>query len=82
MKHNYNKPISICGTCGHFNHNAGTFSFCLMQDNDVFEGDYCDLHTKSLKIAHQREMKELQYMGTIFDRGDGRADFGNSKSKF
>ncbi|WP_144511565.1 hypothetical protein [Bacillus sp. FJAT-22090] len=67
MQHNFNKPVSFCGSCAHFNHNTGTFSFYLIQDEDVFKGDYCDKHTTNRKVANEREKKITQFMGTIFD---------------
>lgn len=75
LKHNFNKTVSFCGSCTHFNHNVGCFSFCLIQEKDVFEGDTCDMHTTSRKVANERENKITQFMGTVFDRGDGRANF-------
>ena len=75
LKHNFNKPYTSCGSCAHFNKNTGTFSFCLIQEEDVFEGDNCDMHTTNRQIAKQREDKICQFAGTVFDRGDGKANF-------
>lgn len=74
MKHNFNKSISYCESCGHFNSNAGTFSLCLLQEREVSKGDHCDKHATE-KEAKMWIEKEYQYMGTIFDRGDGKANF-------
>lgn len=80
MPHNFNKPIRNCYTCGHYGHHTGTFSFCLVQDKDVWEGDYCDKHA-SYAEAKKWEQKEFQFIGTVFDRGDGRANFPSENTK-
>ncbi|SFP10184.1 hypothetical protein [Salibacterium halotolerans] len=78
MAHNF-KPAGeetkICRTCYHFSLHAGVFSFCLVQEYDVYEGDSCDMHTESAWIGRKREKELTQYVDTIFDRGDGKANF-------
>lgn len=74
MKHNFNKVVNYCGSCGHYNPNAGTFSYCLVQEKDVWEGDHCDKHATEQRAKKWLE-DEFKFMGTIFDRGDGRANF-------
>lgn len=74
MAHNFNKEIKTCRTCGHFNHNMGTFSYCLIQEDEVWEGDHCDRHATPAE-AKKWVDKEYMYQGTIFDRGDGKANF-------
>lgn len=80
LPHNFNKPVHNCCTCGHYNRNAGTFSFCLVQNADVWEGDHCDKHA-SYAEAKKREQKELQFTDTVFDRGDGLANFQIENTK-
>jgi hypothetical protein len=45
-----------------------------VQETEVFEADYCDKHATD-KQAREWVEKEYRFQGTIFDRGDGKADF-------
>lgn len=78
VKYNFNKEVSHCRSCGHYNPNSGTFSFCLVQDTDVWEGDYCDKHSTN-REAQKWVENEFRFLGTVFDRGDGYANFPEKK---